>query len=140
MYKRGVGEHSVTKSFRFCYGHRILGHEGPCRHLHGHSARVDVICSGRLDALGMVIDFVRIKEVLLGWVLMHLDHRMVLAAEDPMADLLEAQGEPVFRMDAPPTAENLATLLFEAARDAGLPVTEIRFRESETSSATYRDP
>jgi 6-pyruvoyltetrahydropterin/6-carboxytetrahydropterin synthase len=135
-----VGEHTVSKRFRFCYGHRIPGHAGPCRHLHGHSATVEVVCKGDLDELGMVVDFARIKELVEGWTLAHLDHRMVLMRGDPMVEVLEAQGEPVFVMDGSPTAENLAALLFSAARDAGLPVVRVRLWESETSMASYEGP
>ena len=36
-------------------GHRVVGHENKCRHLHG---RIHVVCeASSLDALGRVIDF-----------------------------------------------------------------------------------
>ena len=135
-----MGQHTVSRSFRFCYGHRIPGHAGPCRHLHGHSAKVEVVCQGELDELGMVVDFARIKEVVEGWALAHLDHRMILMRGDPLVDVLEAQGEPVFVMEGSPTAENMAALLFSAATRAGLPVVRVRLWESETSMASYEGP
>ena len=129
--------HFVRRSLTFCYGHRIQGHAGPCRHLHGHSARVEVECRGPLDELGMVVDFARIKEALEGWILAHWDHRMILQRGDPMVAVLKEKGEPVFELDGPPTAENMAAHLFGVAEDAGLPVTTVRVWESDTSVAGY---
>lgn len=139
-YKRGVGEYRVSRTVRFCYGHRIEGHTGPCRHLHGHNARVEVECAGSPDRLGMVVDFGRIAEVVGGWIDRHWDHRMVLRRDDPWAALLKERGEPVYELEAPPTAENMAAFLFQVARDAGLPVRAIRFWETDTSLAVYRGP
>lgn len=129
--------HSVRVSLRFCYGHRIAGHDGPCVHLHGHNARVEVECKGMLDARGMVVDFARIKQVLNEWIDAHWDHRMILQEGDPLIEVLRAQNEPVHVMDGPPTAENLAARLFVVAADAGLPVAAIRFWETDSSLAVY---
>ena len=129
--------YTAAKVISFCYGHRLVGHGGACRHLHGHNARVEVICRGELDALGMVVDFAEIRRVLRSWIDAHWDHRMILASDDPMATVLQDQGEPVFLLDGPPTAERLAAHLFGVAREAGLPVARIRLWETETSVATY---
>lgn len=129
--------YTAAKVISFCYGHRLVGHGGACRHLHGHNARVEVICRGELDALGMVVDFAEIRRVLQTWIDAQWDHRMILASDDPMAAVLREQGEPVFLLDGPPTAERLAAHLFEVAREAGLPVAGIRLWETDTSVATY---
>jgi len=129
-----------VKRLTFCYGHRIRGHAGRCRHLHGHNAQVEIECRGSLDGLGMVVDFAEIRDRVERWIRDNLDHRMVLADDDPLVEVLRAQGEPVYVLDAPPTAENLARLLFEAARDAGLPVTAVRFWETGTAMAAYEKP
>ncbi len=34
-----VAMYRVTKCISFCYGHRLPGYPGKCRHLHGHNAR-----------------------------------------------------------------------------------------------------
>lgn len=129
--------HSVRVSLRFCYGHRIAGHDGPCRHLHGHNARVEVECEGALDARGMVVDFATIKRTMNDWIDAHWDHRMILQADDPLLEVLGAQGEPVYVLDGPPTAENLAAHLFDVAEQAGLPVAAIRFWETDHSLAVF---
>jgi 6-pyruvoyltetrahydropterin/6-carboxytetrahydropterin synthase len=129
--------YSVLKALTFCYGHRIVGHAGPCRHLHGHTGRVEIVCRGPLDDLGMVVDFAEIRRLLETWILEHWDHRMVLQAGDPLAAVLRAEGEPVDEMQSAPTAENMARTLFDVARAARLPVCEVRFWESDTSMASY---
>jgi len=129
--------YTAAKVISFCYGHRLVGHGGACRHLHGHNARVEVICRGELDALGMVVDFSEIRRVLQTWIDAQWDHRMILASDDPLAALLREQGEPVFLLEGPPTAERLAAHLYGVAREAGLPVAGIRLWETDTSVATY---
>ncbi|MBY0228204.1 MAG: 6-carboxytetrahydropterin synthase, partial [Gemmataceae bacterium] len=87
---------SVTREITFCYGHRILGHAGKCRHLHGHNGRVAVTLEAEsLDALGMVADFGTIKDTVGKWIAERLDHRMILKRGDPALPALEALGEPV---------------------------------------------
>ena len=135
-----MGEHRVRRAVRFCYGHRIAGHAGPCRHLHGHNARVEVECAGAPDALGMVVDFGEIGRVVSEWVDAHWDHRMILQRDDPWVAVLKERGEPVHVMDEPPTAENLAAALFRVAKEAGLPVRAVHFWETDTSVAVYAEP
>ena len=130
--------HSVRVGLRFCYGHRIRGHDGPCAHLHGHNARVEVECRGALDARGMVVDFARIKQVMNDWIDAHWDHRMILQEGDPLIGVLVANEEPVHVLDGPPTAENLAAHLFGVAAQAGLPVTAVHLWENDVNSATFR--
>jgi len=136
-YKHGMGSHRVLRRIGFCYGHRIRGHGGPCAHLHGHNAMVEIVCEGPLDALGMVVDFGEIRDRIGRWIDDHWDHRMVLARSDPIVPTLRDAGEPLFLLDAPPTAENMAAHLYGIARGAGLPVLAVRFWETETSMASF---
>ena len=85
----------------------------------------------------MVVDFAAIKETIGAWIDAHWDHRMILAKDDPLAAVLDAQGEPIYLLDAPPTAESMAAHLFDVAREAGLPVAAVHLWESDTSCATY---
>lgn len=131
----------VTKELRFCYGHRLLNYQGRCRHLHGHNGRAVVTLEGPdLDARGLLTDFNEIKESLGRWIDERIDHRMVLHRDDPYCDILRANGEPFFELDCNPTAENLAKLLFKAAREFGFPVTQVDFWETDTSYATFSEP
>jgi 6-pyruvoyltetrahydropterin/6-carboxytetrahydropterin synthase len=129
----------VTKVIEFSYGHRLLNHDGKCRYLHGHNGMVEVeLGAEALDKMGMVIDFSRVSEVVKTWVDANLDHRMLLRHDDPMTPVLKQAGEPVYTMDENPTAENIAKLIWTAARDAGLQVAEVRLWETSTSRAAFR--
>jgi 6-pyruvoyltetrahydropterin/6-carboxytetrahydropterin synthase len=128
----------VTREITFCYGHRLLNYEGKCRHLHGHNGRaVLTLEAPQLDALGMVVDFSRIKNVVNTWIDATLDHRMLLHRDDPALPFLHQQGEPVFVMDVNPTAENIARLIYDFAAAQGFPVVEVRLWETDSCYATY---
>jgi len=131
--------HEVQRALSFCYGHRIEGHAGPCANLHGHNARVEVVCGGPLDELGMVVDFAEIRRVLERFIDEHWDHRMILQRGDPYVAWLREQGEPVFELDLPPTAESLAAHLFGVAKEQGLPVRAVRLWETPDSMASYAE-
>jgi 6-pyruvoyltetrahydropterin/6-carboxytetrahydropterin synthase len=131
----------VTRALSFCYGHRLLDYDGKCRHLHGHNGRaVLTLAADRLDRLGMVVDFTRIKNVVGAWIDEHLDHKMLLHKDDPVVPFLRQQGEPVYVMDVNPTAENIARLIYDFARAQGFPVVEVRLWETESCFASYRGP
>lgn len=59
-------------------GHRVVGHENKCRHLHGHNYRIHFVCTAaNLDHIGRVIDFSIIKEKLCMWVENNWDHKFL---------------------------------------------------------------
>ena len=129
----------VSREIDFCYGHRLLNYEGKCRYLHGHNGRaVITIESPRLDDRGMVLDFGDIKRIVSTWIDENLDHRMILHRNDPVRPLLEKLGEPMYVLDANPTAENIARLIFEFTRSQNFPVVEVRLWETPRCFATYR--
>jgi 6-pyruvoyltetrahydropterin/6-carboxytetrahydropterin synthase len=129
----------VMRELRFCYGHRLLGHAGKCRHLHGHNARAVIVLEvERLDRLGMVVDFGDVKQLVGGWIDATLDHRLILHRDDPLLGYLREQGEPVYALDENPTAENLARLIWDFAAARGLPVVEVHLWETDDSCASFR--
>ena len=130
--------YSVTKRIDFCYGHRLLGYDGPCRHPHGHNAVVEIeVSAPALDDQNMVIDFTELKARMKGWIDRELDHRMILRRDDPLVPALERLGEPMYLLDSNPTAERLARLIYDVSREQGLPVTRVTLWETPTSWATY---
>jgi 6-pyruvoyltetrahydropterin/6-carboxytetrahydropterin synthase len=131
----------VSREITFCYGHRLLKYDGKCRHLHGHNGKaVITLESEKLDALGMVVDFSRLKRVVGGWIEEALDHQMILHRDDPALPYLRSQGEPVFVTDVNPTAENIAKLIYDYTAAQGFPVVEVQLWETETCRASYRGP
>jgi len=130
--------YSVTRVIHFCYGHRLLGHRGKCRHLHGHNGMLEVtLRRKKLDRLGMVTDFERIKSAVADWVKATLDHKMLLNVRDPLVHMLRKLGEPVVTLSGNPTAENIARLVYEHTRRRKLPVLRVRLWESRDSVAQY---
>ena len=129
----------VTQEIEFCYGHRLLNYSGKCRHLHGHNGRaVIVLEAAQLDNRGMLVDFTDIKNALRTWIDAQLDHRMILHEADPVLPTLREMGEPVYVIPENPTAENIARLIFERAREDGFPVLEVSLWETPKACATYR--
>ena len=128
----------VTREIEFCYGHRLLNYDGKCRHLHGHNGRAVITLQGPgLDRCGMLVDFGEIKQKVQEWIDENLDHNLLLCREDPLLPVLLAHNERVFVMDDNPTAENIARLIFERARESGLPVVEVVLWETEHCCSAY---
>lgn len=119
---------TMTRKLEFDAGHRVLGHQGKCHHLHGHRYVVEVTCSAPdLDKLGMVIDFGVIKGQLGSWIEYWFDHAMILIEGDPVLPMYNdggvCCGMKLFVMPYNPTAENLAKYLAETVWPA-LPIPE----------------
>ena len=69
--------HTIFKDFSFSAAHAIRGHTRGCQNLHGHNYRVRVhLRAGRLDHLGMVLDFADLKEMMQE-ILGPFDHRVI---------------------------------------------------------------
>ena len=61
----GAAMHTIFKDFTFAAAHAIRGHTRGCQNLHGHNYRVRVhLRAGRLDELGMVLDFADLKAMM----------------------------------------------------------------------------
>ncbi len=130
----------VAREIEFCYGHRLLNYDGKCKYLHGHNGKAVIILENEsLDERGMLVDFSDIKKQVATWIDQNLDHRMILSKADPFAEYFQQQGQPVFLIDANPTAENIAKLIFDFAKSQKLPVLEVTLWETFKSYASYRE-
>lgn len=128
----------VTQEIEFCYGHRLLNYAGKCRYLHGHNGTAVIVLEGpKLDDRGMLVDFGDIKTSLRTWIDNQLDHRMILNERDPVIPTLREMGEPMFLLPENPTAENIAKLIYERAREEGFPVLEVSLWETPKAFATF---
>jgi 6-pyruvoyltetrahydropterin/6-carboxytetrahydropterin synthase len=131
--------YSITKEVHFCYGHRLLHHQGRCRHLHGHNGRAVIrLERAILDGLGMVCDFTDLGRFVKDWLEREIDHNLLLHRDDPLLHLLQGAGERCYMMDCNPTAENIARLIFETVAQAGFPVVEVTLYETASACASYR--
>jgi 6-pyruvoyltetrahydropterin/6-carboxytetrahydropterin synthase len=100
-------------------GHRVVGHEGKCRHLHGHNYRMHFVCeAAQLDSIGRVIDFSVIKAKLCAWLEDVWDHKMLIWQDDPLLPELQKIDPSVVVVPFNPTAENIGQhLIQEVAPD-----------------------
>ena len=120
---------TCTRRFQFCAGHRVLGHEGKCAHLHGHNYVALVTAEAdQLDPLGRVIDFGVLKARIGSWLDDNWDHGFVAHRDDTAvkAALRAASEERVFWLDCNPTAENLARHLLHVVCPQVLAGTGVR--------------
>jgi len=118
---------SGTKAMRYhdiSCGHRVVGHENKCRHLHGHNYRIHFECVGELDSLGRVIDFSVIKEKLCMWVENNWDHKFLAWENDSLIKGLKETAflepaeqlifsESIVFVPFNPTAENMCQYLVQ---------------------------
>ncbi len=109
---------SVTKAFTFDAAHQLPWHPGKCRHLHGHTYRLEVTVAGPITENGVVIDFddlsASVKESIVG----RFDHQFL---NDHFPN---------------PTAELLAVEFTKLLEAEGLDVERLTLWETPTSSAT----
>lgn len=132
---------SAVRKIHFCYGHRVMGHENKCGSLHGHNGILWIYARPlkNLDAIGRVVDFSVIKEVIGSWVDEHWDHTMIIYKEDKKTLELLQQApsyKQVFVLHKNPTAENMAAYLLnvvcpELLKDKDVFVHKIVFYETE---------
>lgn len=132
--------YKVTKVINFSYGHRLLNYSGKCCNLHGHNGKVEIeIFSEKLNDIGMVVDFIEIKNKIQKWIDDNLDHKMLLSKDDPVVKILKDNNEDVYIMDTNPTAEAIAKLIYDFAVSKKFPVKEVKLWETETSFAVYNE-
>lgn len=162
-------KHKAIRASRYhdiSTGHRVVGHENKCRHLHGHNYRIHFHCQAEaLDSVGRVIDFGVIKEKLCMWVEDNWDHKFLHWAEDPLfaaiADMNSSDWDHGFGFEHPmtndlddiwheslvavpfnPTAENMAQYLVEVVgpqqlAGTGVLLVSVEIEETAKCSASY---
>ena len=111
----------VTRKFEWDSGHRVLGHEGKCKHLHGHRYVAEVTVEAPdLDDLSRVIDFSVLKTLIGKWIDEQWDHNILLHEADPLLDIRPESSawggkKPYIVLDGNPTAETMVVILFNVA-------------------------
>lgn len=134
-------------------GHRVVGHETKCRHLHGHNYRVTFVCTADdLDGIGRVIDFSVIKERLCMWLEDNWDHKFLAWEHDPVLKQMEYAmldcdhstdfAESMVWLPFNPTAENMAQYLVEVIgpqqlAGTGVILASVNVQETRKCSSTF---
>ncbi len=145
--------YKVHRYHDICAGHRVVGHEGKCRHLHGHNYRVHFTCQAdQLDNVGRVIDFSVVKEKLCMWLEDNWDHKFLHWEKDPVINAIKRDfshslfystiEDSLIKLPFNPTAENMAEYLVETIgpsqlKGTGVKLTEVRIEETAKCSASY---
>jgi len=155
--------HQATFTRRFSAAHRVAGDPGVCHRIHGHNYEaVITVTAPVLGPTGFVVPADDIKEV----VDRRLDHKLILAADDPIQIGLPAQSAHpandmggtrlknvegsgwIVRVDSTPSTEVLAQLIADWVADVtaehladqdprGIVVT-VELRETPTIAARAR--
>lgn len=114
----------VVRSFTFDAAHNLTRYKGKCEKLHGHTYKLVVKVSGKLNEEDMVIDFSDLKKIVEDAVLSKLDH--VYLNE----------------LFSQPTTERVAMWIWEQLKERleefGLNLCEIELWETESSGVIYR--
>ncbi len=154
----------VEREHEICMGHRVVGHEGKCRHLHGHNYkfvfRVREV-DNELDKVGRVVDFSVVKSILCEWLEDNWDHKFMAWEDDNLISAIENAVEEEGIIPDPedaghlhqsivyvpfnPTAENIAIHfvekiapeLFEEAGHGDLELFELVIHETSKCHVIY---
>jgi len=112
----------------FSAAHFLREYKGKCEELHGHNWKVEAhVASEQLDALGMVMDFTELKN-LLAEVISEFDHVLINDLE--------------YFKQHNPTSEYIAFYIFnklKAKLSEPLVLDQVRVWEKDTSCATYHE-
>ncbi len=132
---------SCTRRLEFDAAHRLMGHEGLCKNLHGHRYVVEISCTAdKLDSVGRVIDFSVIKEIVGGWISLHWDHACIINHHDrTLRQFLTDEKQRYYPMDGDPSVEQMSSTLLLVARELlqeeGISVSLIRIYETPNAWA-----
>ena len=146
--------YSITRTHEIHCGHRVVGHEGKCRHLHGHSYVFHFTCiAERLDLIGRVIDFSEVKAKLCEWLETNWDHKFLAWDKDPVMTVLREASEregwdkgtmldSIIFVPFNPTAENLAEYMVRVVgpmqlAGTGIVLDSCTVEETSKCCATY---
>ncbi len=134
----------AAKRFRWEGAHRLPGHPGLCRNLHGHSYHMWVEAQGHATHEdGMLVDFHELKRVV-GPLVDAWDHATLVGKNDSeLLDMLKALNLKHYLLPADPTAEAIAAYAArhlerragKLLRERGVETISVRIFETETCYA-----
>ncbi|GAB3819103.1 6-pyruvoyl trahydropterin synthase family protein [Pontibacter rugosus] len=138
----------LTRLFTFEMAHALNGYDGACRHIHGHSYKLQVTIIGTPLAdkaspkNGMVLDFSDLKQLVQEAILNQLDHALLLADDSSpeLIALLEKLHHKLELVSYQPTCENML-LDFKARLQKILPASvslhSLKLWETQNSFAEW---
>jgi 6-pyruvoyltetrahydropterin/6-carboxytetrahydropterin synthase len=104
----------LTKEFKFEMAHALLGYDGPCKNIHGHSYYLyvtiigDILDDDSSPINGMVMDFGELKAIVKNDIIDKIDHSLAIYNKTPkeFIDALKSASNLVL-LPYQPTCENL---------------------------------
>ena len=138
----------ITKEFKFEMAHALLGYDGQCQFIHGHSYLLYVTVLGtpindnNSPKNGMVLDFGDLKNIVHDKIINQIDHALVLNSEisedafDPKNGMF---GKVVF-VNYQPTSENMLIDFAGRLKNAlpnNVELHSLRLNETATSYAEW---
>jgi 6-pyruvoyltetrahydropterin/6-carboxytetrahydropterin synthase len=128
--------------------HALLGYDGPCRHIHGHSYELTVTVTGIPSTnpddpkIGMVMDFKDLKQIVKSCIVDEVDHALMLNQDvDPeMVRLLRENQHRVILVPYQPTTENMLfdfAVRIQSMLPKHIRLEYLRLRETVTSYAEW---
>lgn len=138
----------LTKIFRFEAAHALMGYDGRCRNIHGHSYEMRVTVKGMpiMDDSspknGMVMDFGDLKRIVNEEIIDHYDHAFIINHNMPQefVDEVKRNYERIIVLPYQPTTE-LMLLDFSKKIKSRLPegiqLVKIFLKETEGSYAEW---
>lgn len=138
----------LTKIFTFEMAHALLGYDGLCSNIHGHSYKlhVTVIGTPRHDDQhpknGMVIDFKDVKKVVKENIIEVYDHALLLNAriDQEQKEVLSKNYNQVIYVDYQPSCELMLVDFVDKLENRlpdGISLHSLRLYETETSYADW---
>lgn len=140
----------LTKKFRFEAAHALVGYDGKCRNIHGHSYELQVTVKGMpVDEPGnpkngMVIDFHDLKRIVNEEVVERLDHSFIIGTNMP-EDFVESAKrnfDKIVCVAYQPTTENMLADFAERIKvklPQNVELYSVRLQETRDSYAEWRE-
>lgn len=136
----------ITKEFEFEMAHALLGYDGPCKNIHGHSYKLTVTVKGKVknntsdSDEGMVVDFGIIKNIVKELIIDKYDHALVLNKKAKIMDKENPFMDKLILFPLQPTCENML-VYFSQLITKNLPsnimLHSLFLRETPTSYAEW---
>jgi 6-pyruvoyltetrahydropterin/6-carboxytetrahydropterin synthase len=138
----------LTKEFRFEMAHALLGYDGACSNIHGHSYQLFVtvkgtpVHDGKSPKDGMVVDYSVLKKIVTEQITSQLDHALVLNAATPEEHIKHLQKlyKNIVLFPFQPTCENMLTNFAERIKKVlptEISLHSVKLCETTTSFAEW---
>lgn len=140
----------LTKIFHFEAAHALVGYDGKCRNIHGHSYELQVTVKGLpIDEPGnpkngMVIDFHDLKRIVNEEVVERLDHSFIIGTNmpDDFVESAKRNFDKIVCVAYQPTTENMLTDFAERIKvklPQNVELHSVRLQETRDSYAEWRE-